>query len=229
MLNGRTMKAVTIEGSVSPEAPCYRRKGKRRAYNLWGGGMGTDRSTEFEGPCACGAGTFHIDDCSPDHGWPTSTPQWYEASIRCPRCSKRYELVRRGKRFVLIDRADIAKAGERRAAAHEAAQVLLRQPGVIEAVTQYAEHLDGLPSMAAIRRQLVADGFMPESIVTFRQRWRGASGWLKARLRPWNLPAIYAALGRSADELNASLHELEQLDAAAAVEPTPVGNPIYEL
>lgn len=50
--------------------------------------MGTDRSTEFEGPCRCGKGTLRIDDCEVDHGWSTATPQWYEgqsSAVNVPR------------------------------------------------------------------------------------------------------------------------------------------------
>lgn len=123
--------------------------------------MGTERSTEFDAPCLCGAGTFHIDDCSPDHGWPTATPQWYEASIRCPKCSHLYELQQRGKRFVLIERVEIDAAVSRRDAASAAGQALMGRQEVTEALVKYASYIDGLPSKAAILRQLVADGFSP--------------------------------------------------------------------
>ncbi|MGU7773750.1 hypothetical protein ACV229_26650 [Burkholderia sp. MR1-5-21] len=191
--------------------------------------MGTERSTEFEGPCLCGGGTFHIDDCSPDHGWPTATPQWYESSIRCPRCAKKYELERRGKRFVLIARTEIAAVEAKRNKAFEAGRALMARADVAEALDSYAAQLDRLPSAAARHRRLGADGFMPDSIATFRKRWRGGDTWLKARARPGHLLAIFAAIGLSTDAIKAPLDELAQLDAAAAVEPAPVGEPAYEL
>ncbi|WP_186083514.1 hypothetical protein [Burkholderia gladioli] len=190
--------------------------------------MGTERSTEFDAPCLCGAGTFHIDDCSPDHGWPTATPQWYEASIRCPKCSHLYELQQRGKRFVLIERVEIEAALSRRDAASAAGQALMGRQEVTEALVKYASYIDGLPSKAAILRQLVADGFSPGSIATFRKRWRGASNFLHIWAHPGHLPAVFSAVGLSIDELRVSLHEYDLMVAAASVEPQPFGRPVYE-
>ena len=66
--------------------------------------MGTDRFEIFRGPCRCGKGHFVVDECSPDHGWPSSRRRWYRADIECDDCKRRYQLQQKAQSFHVIDR-----------------------------------------------------------------------------------------------------------------------------
>lgn len=55
--------------------------------------MGTDRWPEKTIQCKCGKGSFEITHCEPDHNYVRDHQIWYEGSIGCPECSKKYEIV----------------------------------------------------------------------------------------------------------------------------------------
>jgi hypothetical protein len=51
-----------------------------------------DRFEEKAMPCKCGKGSFVIYHCEPAHDYVKDHQVWYEGSILCDECSKKYEL-----------------------------------------------------------------------------------------------------------------------------------------
>jgi len=191
--------------------------------------MGTDRTTEFEGPCLCGEGTFRIDDCEVDHAWPTATPQWYEGHIHCRNCAAKYELVKRGKRFVLVKRSELQEIDSKRTQAYDAGVHLMARPEVLATLNTFAALLTNQPSMAATHRLLVAEELEYSSVGTFRKGWSGGADWIRRHIKPDNLLRIYQIVNAPRDDLETWLADVERLNAAAAVTATPVGEPVYEI
>ena len=97
--------------------------------------MGTDRSTEFRGPCPCGSGSLVIDFCSPDHSWPVAIPYWYETRFDCAKCSRTYELQQRGRTFVLVERAKLAAQDLKVRELQEKSDSVMKSPEVEDAFT----------------------------------------------------------------------------------------------
>lgn len=189
--------------------------------------MGTDRHTEFEGPCLCGKGIFQIDDCEVDHGWPTATPQWYEWRIDCRACAKKYQMEQRGKRFVLVEQSELKEIAEKKDQARRASVELMTLPEVVTTLETFAALLDGQSTMAAIHRLLTTDELEFSSVGTFRRGWSGSANWILKNVRPSNLLRIYQIVNSPRDGIQARLAELARLDSAASVSATPVGEPVH--
>jgi hypothetical protein len=191
--------------------------------------MGTERSTEFEGKCICGHGSYRVDDCSVDHGWPTSTPQWYESRIDCPQCHTLYEIERRGKKFVLVERS---KLNHREALRHEAyvrGEALMATPSVQSALHALEDLLKSQRSVAATCRLLKAAGLTDYSEATFRNHWSGPSDWVKGNIRDNQLPRVLPLVKMAPADVTQELSEIAALTKAANVSIEPYGPPIYDL
>ena len=52
----------------------------------------TDKVDVYDKPCPCGAGRIVITECSPDHPYARASQTWYEASLLCNHCSKKYKI-----------------------------------------------------------------------------------------------------------------------------------------
>ncbi|TES60685.1 hypothetical protein E2P84_44100 [Burkholderia cepacia] len=194
--------------------------------------MGTDRSTEFEGPCRCGKGTFHIDECEPDHGWPTATPRWYESRINCRQCGAEFEIEKRGKAFVLVRRSELREIESLKHDAFEASNAFMASTDVTARLASFAAMLDAHPTMAAVHRTLSAAELEYGSVGNFRRGWRGGAAWVQSNVRPSNLVTVYRLLQVPPAELagiKAKITELDRLDAVAYAPAKPVGAPIYQL
>lgn len=191
--------------------------------------MGTERSTEYEGKCICGHGSYHVDDCSPDHGWPTSTPQWYESRIDCHHCHALYEIERRGKKFVLVERS---KLKHREALRHEAyvrGEALMATPSVQSALSALESLLKSQRSVAATCRLLKAASLTDYSEATFRNHWSNPSTWVEGNIQAHVLPRVLALVKMAPVEVTQELSEIAALTKAANVPIEPYGSPIYEL
>lgn len=191
--------------------------------------MGTERSTEYEGKCICGHGSYRIDDCSPDDGWPTSTPQWYEPRILCRHCQSLYELEKRGKSFVLVERS---KLDHREALRHEAyvkGEALMATSSVQSVLSALESLLKSQRSVAATCRLLKAAGLTRYSEATFRNHWINPSAWVRGNIRADQLPHVLALIKMAPAEIIQELSEIKVLTEAANVLIEPYGPPIYEL
>nr|NJM02229.1 hypothetical protein [Desulfobacula sp.] len=191
--------------------------------------MGTERFTEYEGKCICGHGIYHVDNCSPDHSWPTSTPQWYESQIDCRHCHALYEIERRGKKFVLVERS---KLKHREALRHEAyvrSEALMAVPSVQSALSALENLLKSQRSVAATCRVLKADSLTHYSEAEFRKHWSSPSSWVKGNIRADELPRVLALVKMAPAEVIQELSEIAALTKAASVSIEPYGPPIYEL
>jgi hypothetical protein len=189
--------------------------------------MGTDRTTVFEGPCRCGNGTFQVDCCSPDHGWPVSTPFWYEPSIRCKECSEKYELQRQENLVVLVEKSGIRKRDQLLREANRIGQTLLSTPEVKSIVADFSRLLNRQVSKAAIYRLLCSVGLEYSSIGTFRKYWKGGEDWVKRHVSMYNLEQVMRVLNVENKAIQEKLKQIESLSEASK-EPLPcVGDPIY--
>lgn len=187
--------------------------------------MGTDRSTEFETACRCGAGTFRIDDCSVDHAWPTAEPTWYESHVACEHCRQEYTIEQQRSVFVLVDAAERERCQRRRDQVSTKKGQILAEPTVQAALAQLQIQLGAAAdkSVAAAYRYLDAVELVSCSLSTFRNHWRGVMNWIKNDVRVRDLPKVFAAVGHPDQQLTIWLQQLDALEAAADV---PAHGPI---
>ncbi len=191
--------------------------------------MGTDRSIEYQGPCLCGKGTFRIDYCEVDHGWPTATPQWYETYIQCSACSKRFSLQRRDARFVLIERSLLREREQRSKVADSKATEILADSEVRTALKGFERLMSHQRSVAAVYRLLTSAGLEYCSVGTFRRHWAGAQDWIKKSAMPSSLVQIFKLVGMSTQRLKTMLAQLAALQELAQEPAEPHGKPVYLL
>ena len=189
--------------------------------------MGADRLNEFSGPCPCGKGTLEVDYCEPDHGWPTSTRFWYEASIQCLSCSKIYATEQRGRNFVLVERKDLEKSKALYNEASSIAATLMKTATVIALVDSLIALLEEQPSMAATHRLLCGAGLECSSVATFSKRWSGARVWVESHVSAANLYTIMGFLGSKDTEIEQTLSQIAELSKTANVPVPIVGKPFY--
>ena|SRR3990172_2621386 len=191
--------------------------------------MGTERDTLFEGPCNCGKGSLRVDHCSPDHGWPTSTPFWYETSINCRDCEKRFELQRQGKHFVFVEKSEIAKRTALGEEAYKRGQALLRTPSVKKLLSSFIDMLNHQKSMAAVHRILRDASLEYSSIGTFRKRWAGAESWVKSYLSANDLPKVMKLLHTTDKATLDEVKEIADLWKESQVPPPAFGKPVFSI
>lgn len=189
--------------------------------------MGTDRSNEFSGPCPCGQGTVEVDFCSPDHGWPTSTPFWREAVIQCSDCSKKYVVEDRDGSFVFVKRAEIDKREALSKKAYAIGSALLKGPKASRLIDLFIALLEKQPSMAAAHRLLTGAGLEHSSVATFRREWHGAKAWVNSHVSASDLAEVMGLLGVKDQEIQITLLQIEELMEAASVRAPAYGKPFY--
>ncbi len=179
--------------------------------------MGTDRTTEFETACRCGAGTFRIDYCEVDHAWPTAEPTWYEGHVLCHHCGHEYTIERQRSAFVLVDAAERERCRRRHEAISTRADQILAEPTVRAALAQLQTQLGAAAdkSVAAAYRYLDAAELISCSLSTFRIHWRGVTHWIAHEIRVHDLPKVFAAVGQPPGQMRAWLQQLDVLQAAA--------------
>jgi hypothetical protein len=191
--------------------------------------MGTDRDTVFEGACKCGKGFFQIDYCSPDHGWPTSTPFWYESSIRCITCRETFELQTQGNNIVLVEKSEVRKRQALAEESHKRGQDLFQTPEVRKLLNELTELLNKQKSAAAIHRLLQAADLEYNSVGTFRKRWNGSEAWIKGNVWVHNLPKVMKLLGSNDKVVMTEIKEIEKLSKESQAPPLPIGKPVYTI
>ncbi|MBW2098678.1 MAG: hypothetical protein JRG77_07730 [Deltaproteobacteria bacterium] len=172
--------------------------------------MGTDRLEIYRGKCPCGAGDVSIVFCTPDHPWPTQS-KWFETSISCGSCSKKYSLVEQNKAFVLIEKEEEHAREELWREYLHRSKALLSSPEVGELLQELEGLLEYQPSMAACHRILSAHGLDYYSIGTFRKKWSGASDWIKNNIGVHNLENVMKLLGKGSVVIERELRSLEEL------------------
>ena len=189
--------------------------------------MGTERDTVYEGPCRCGDGKFHIKFCNPDHGWPTSTPFWYEFSIECKSCDQVYELQQHENRVVVVEKSEIEKEKKLADESHKRWKLLLGSSEVKKILKNFILFIDSQRSMAAIHRFLAARGLEHSSITTFRKHWRSAQDWVDKHVYYFNLPDIMKLVGNNSNEVLNEVRAIKKLSENSKNLPPSVGKPIY--
>ena len=172
--------------------------------------MGTDRSDVYRGPCPCGKGEVNITFCTPDHPWLTQS-KWFETSISCEACSKKYSLIEQGKHFVFVQKDDQRRSEEYWREYSRRADALLTWPDVAALLHELEDVLERQKSVAACHRLLCAHRLDYYSIGTFRKKWSGASGWIENNIRASNLKNVMELLGRNHKKIEEELQALEGL------------------
>lgn len=189
--------------------------------------MGTDRSNIHSDTCLCGKGTVKIDSCSPDHGWPTSNPHWYEHQIRCSTCSKTYEIEQRGKHFVYVERKELQKLEALSKKAYKLGEGLMIKKKVSKLLTSLVNLLESQSSMAATHRLLCGANLEHTSINTFRRSWRGVESWVNSYVSHYNLDSVMSLLGVTDKDIEKTLSEINKLRKASNAKVPVYGKPIY--
>jgi hypothetical protein len=176
--------------------------------------MGTDYE-EFRKPCPCGQGTIRVGCGSPDHGWPSIYSIHWDANIECPACQQTYTVDGTDQAMRVVWRADLAAVGARRSAYDAQSSEFMASPAVAALKTDFAAHLDGMRSVAAIHRYLEANGMVGYAIGTFRKNWRGGDDWVNRNgVGVWNVGRIAALLGRDPQPFAATLAQIEAMKAS---------------
>ena len=191
--------------------------------------MGTERDKVYEGPCLCGNGTFTVDYCNPDHGWPTSTPFWHEYSINCKDCLKKYELIEQGHFIVIVEKLQIAKQQGLTNQWHEHHKALMASPNVKKILASFSCLLNSLGSIAAIFRFLSVARLEDQSLGTFRKKWTGAENWVNRNVSPHDLATVQTLLNLHDEYVNSEVEKLNDLWEATKEQLQYVGEPIYKI
>ncbi|MBN2230875.1 MAG: hypothetical protein JW779_14905 [Candidatus Thorarchaeota archaeon] len=189
--------------------------------------MGTDRIREYDCKCKCGKGTVEIDYCTPDHGWPTATPFWYEARLKCANCSVKYEIHQQDDDFVYVSKQDIADRKVLQAKVDAKNVTLLNSPRVQAMRSRLIQFLDSRPSKAAIHRTLQSIQLSSCTIQTFRKHWKGADEWLRFNFSVHTIPTFMKLLDITDLGIQLQIKAIETLEKQASDTLPPVGNPIY--
>lgn len=190
--------------------------------------MGTERDTVYEGPCRCGKGKFRIDYCNPDHGWPTSTPFWYEPFIECQDCKRLYELQNQENHIVVVEKAEIKKKEDLSIESYKRAKLLLDSPEVKIVVEDFISIIEKQRSKAAIHRLLTNAHIEYSSLSTFRNKWRDTHYWVKHNLNHGNLPKVMKLVGNTSNDILHEIQEIETLSENSKIAPPFIGDPIYK-
>lgn len=188
--------------------------------------MSSTHHREFTGACRCGKGTFNVDFCEVDHGYPVANPEWYEASIDCPACAKEFVIERRGPGFFLVARSDVQEKEALAANARAQLDAVRGDAEVLPVIERFIRAVDDQPSVAATYRFLSPHGFTRGTLPTFRKHWRGAAH-LIAKPSARELRAVFDAVGADKTRLEALLAPVEEMEAQARVAPPTVGPVIY--
>lgn len=188
--------------------------------------MGTERDTVYEGRCICGKGTFVVDYCNPDHGWPTSTPFWYEFSIRCQECKNQYELVEQEKSVVVVEKAEIVKQNELMKQWHRLGTEIMQHPEVKEILKSFVTLLKQHNSIAAIHRLLHGANLDYYTVATFRKKWLGPEKWVERNISTRDLPRVMGLLSNNNDKILKELAKLDELWKVAK-EPLQTVRTVY--
>ena len=189
--------------------------------------MGTDRSTRHEGPCRCGKGKVKIDYCTPDHGWPTATPFWYESNLDCPICKAIFEIQDHDGKLVYVSRSDIQKNQVIRQQSEIKSQQLLSSSSVKQIELQLFAALSNRRTKKAKHDFLKSAQLNHTTYQTFLKHWMGEDNWIKWNFRVRNLREIMAALGIHDQVVLNEVNAIEKLEQQASARPSPVGGPIY--
>ena len=191
--------------------------------------MATDRTTEYEGSCKCGSGLFRIDYCTPSHGWPTSTPYWYEAHIDCSNCAKKYDLIQQDQVFILVEQSETRECEHLRNEAQSLATKLMESPEVQNLLAKFIDFLEDEPSMAAVHRLLKKAGLEYYSVGTFRKHWLDAKNWVERNISDRQLPEVMAILSHHDKTISERIQRIEALREQADKPLTPIGDIVYRI
>lgn len=189
--------------------------------------MGTDRIEEYKGPCPCGAGELQIDYCTPDHGWPTATPFWYEGRIHCPRCNALYVIQQRGGEFVLVERTKLDTQRHEEEKIRREISAVMVSGEVQAALDRIEDELGSQPSKAAVYRLLSGAGLAFGSQNTFYRDWESPKSWIKVHVNEANLPKYLSLARLSLPSVEAKLTALRDRLAAASKPVVPIGGPFH--
>lgn len=189
--------------------------------------MGTERDTVYENICKCGKGTFRIDFCTPDHGWPTSTPVWYESFIKCTSCELVYELQQHENHIVVVEKIEIKNRKHLADESGKRWRRLLSTAEVKNILKEFISLIERQPSKAAIHRLLKGADIEHSSLVTFRKNWRGAQHWVDLHVYYSNFRNVMEVVGYSNSDILDELNEIKKLFDDSNSIPPVVGKPIY--
>jgi hypothetical protein len=164
--------------------------------------MGTERWTEFEGPCLCGKGKDFIDGEAPDHPWAKSYSPHYKCRTTCEECRANYGFEERDGAFYRVLKTEITKKKKNESKWHE------KQREIEEHVisggyhSQLARRLNALRSMAAMHRVL-APLVYAGSLNSFRNDMKSAGSvgeWIERHVHgtDWSRLAEFLGIQDSA-------------------------------
>ncbi len=187
--------------------------------------MGTDRYTFYKEPCLCGEGLIKIDNVSPDHMYYTGDGV-DEPAIECKKCNAIYAVQQRGKQFVVVERAELAKIEDISNAVSALEKKFVASPAVQNLLKDVAKLLDAQPSKAAVHSLLQHGGFHPQGYATFIKKWKGGKSWVKSNSFVFQLERLMALVKSKDAEMENGLAEIEAL--RGTMKAAPIVQVIYE-
>ncbi|WP_411879860.1 hypothetical protein [Polaromonas sp. YR568] len=183
---------------------------------------------QYTGACQCGAGTFSIDECTPDHSWPTSRPLWYEPHINCTACANQFEIEQRSGDFVLVEKTRLEEQEQKRHAARTALEAAEGHASVIEVKKIAAGLLDNAGSVSAAHRLATQHNLDDSTIGTFRRHWRGGEVFMRG-LRLSALKSAFTWVGVDSKDFDQLIEEYRRLDEDATRPPQAFAAPFHRL
>jgi hypothetical protein len=186
----------------------------------------TERTSEYSGACACGAGTLEIECCSSDNGYRVY-PDFYETYVKCAECRRIYDIEQVGKAFHLVHRSEIEQIASKKEEYWVEAAKLgdeARQKGIISG---FAKMLDSQGSVAAVHRILKRSGLERGSVATFRKYWRNGSDYLGTNGSGQDIPKILTVFNTEDATIKAAAAKLHALGKEAYANPNVIEPPFY--
>ena len=148
---------------------------------------------------------------SPDHAWASVYSIHWDCTIECPTCQQVYVVDGADTAMRIVRRADTAAVMARRNAYDAARKQFMASPSVAALKRDFAAHLNGLKSVAAIFKCLEANGLAGYAIGTFRKQWQGAEHWVDQHIGIGNAGRVAGLLGQNTTAFAAQLAQIEAL------------------
>ena len=176
--------------------------------------MGTERFEIYKGDCSCGKGNYIVKECSPDHPWAKPHQTWYERTITCPECQKKYSLEEINDKIYLVLNSEKTKREAINQKWHDQIKEIKNHFDSEGHLSALEAAINAMPSMAAIYRELDPLVNFHYTVSTFRKHFKAASNlkkWIDWNIHYWSFPSILNWLGRKDPEMENLVREARQL------------------
>jgi hypothetical protein len=173
-------------------------------------------------------GKVTVDECTPDHSWPTGPKIWYESHLSCPACAKTYSVRQIGNQFAWVRLAVLKAKDAELEAVYDVGRKMDACKSVVEAKGMAIQQLKQARTGAACHRILSQAGIEDRTYRAFQRGWTGPETYINSISR-YFYPRLLKIVGSDTAEFDALDAQCEALKAKHEALPATVGEPIYTI